>query len=258
MADTGSPAPCPDLLRQRLVSGTPTFLMAVRAWPMAEAVHLAAVTGHHGIYIDMQHGAIGIETASQLCLVAVALRLPALVRVPVMDPALIGAVLDNGAAGVMVPDVDDVETARRALASSRHPPAGNRSVAAPRAFATQARPFMALMIETPRGVAAAASIAALADVDALVVGTGDLAANLEEKDTLNTHIAAVVAAGRAHGVPVILAGLRDSAAARRATDAGAAACFIVGTDMAYLMDGARRQVGTFQDVFSLASQTHPD
>lgn len=239
-----------DALRARLTSGTPTFLMAIRAWPMAEAVHLAAQTGHHGVYIDMQHGAITLETAAQLCLVAAALQLPALVRVPAMDAALIGAVLDNGATGILVPDVDDVQMAHQALAASYHPPAGRRSMAARRGFAVDERPFVAPMIESARGVEAAAAMAALAGVDALVVGRGDLAASLNDAAQLEAQLASVVAAGRSEKCPVIIAGMRDATAARRAADAGAARCFIVGTDIAYLLDGAQRQRAAFEQAFA--------
>lgn len=241
---------CADALRARLAAGTPTCLMAIRAWPLAEAVHAAATSGHHGVYIDMQHGAITLERAANLCLVAAALQLPALVRLPAFDHALIGAVLDHGATGILVPDVEDLRTAWNAVAASRHPPAGRRSIAARRGFATEPRPFVAPMLETPRGVGVAAEIAALAGVDALVVGSGDLAAHLSDPGQLEAQLAAVLAAGRRHGCPVVVAGLRDAGAARRAVDAGAACCFITGTDIAYLMAGAQRQLAAFGDVFA--------
>lgn len=245
----GAPS-CADALRARLAAGRPTCMMAIRAWPLAEAVHAAATSGHHGVYIDMQHGAITLESAANLCLVAAALQLPALVRLPAFDHALIGAVLDHGATGILVPDVEDLRTARDAVAASRHPPAGRRSIAARRGFATEPRPFVAPMLETPRGVGVAADIAALAGVDALVVGSGDLAANLPDPGLLDAQLATVVAAGRRHGCPVVVAGLRDAGAARRAVDAGAACCFITGTDIAYLIDGASRQLAAFREAFA--------
>ncbi|WP_307849700.1 hypothetical protein [Qaidamihabitans albus] len=43
------------------------------------------------------------------------------------DPFAIGRVLDAGATGVIVPLVDDVECAERAVAATRYPPRGRRS-----------------------------------------------------------------------------------------------------------------------------------
>lgn len=116
---SGAPA---DRLRQRLARGTPTFLMALRAWATPEAVHFAASTGHHGLYVDLQHGAISRTSAAQLCQVARAMDFPTLVRIPSLDAALVGNLLDNGAAGILVPDVEDAEAAARLVQAASHPP----------------------------------------------------------------------------------------------------------------------------------------
>jgi 2-keto-3-deoxy-L-rhamnonate aldolase RhmA len=238
-----------DRLRQRLAADTPTFLMALRCWGSVEAVQVAAATGHHGIYVDLQHGPLALADASNLCLAATALGLVALVRLPAVDNALIGRMLDNGAAGLMLPDVEDEATAHRAVSAALHPPRGRRSLGGPRGFTPVVTPFLVPMIESPAGVVAAEGIAAISGIDALMVGSADLAASLGETPAgPGTHRATgqVIAAGRAIGCPVIVAGLRDPSACQAFVDQGATRCHILGTDIGYLLDGARRQVNRFR------------
>lgn len=241
-------------LRQRLAQGTPTFLMALRAWATPEAVHFAASTGHHGLYVDLQHGAISCAEATTLCLVARAMALPALVRIPAIDAALIGNLLDNGAAGILVPDIEDAMACGQLVQAAKYPPLGRRSHGGRRGFALESVPFLAVMVESELGVRAAGAIASVPGLDALVVGMVDLAASLRAApDSAQTLAAAIqiIAAGQSAGVPVIVAGLRDAGNCRAMVAHGAAACCITGTDIAYLFDGAARKINEFQSAFDV-------
>jgi 4-hydroxy-2-oxoheptanedioate aldolase len=235
-----------EILRARLQAQEPTFIMAIRCWGGAEAVHAAAKSGHHAIYVDLQHGPLTIETAASLCLTAIGLGLPALVRLPSTEPSLIGRILDNGATGLLLPDIETEAQAAAIVAAAYHPPVGRRSLGGPRGFAPVARPFIAPMIESPNGVAASAAIAALSGIDALMIGSGDLAASLGEKPGEGGTLAAtrqvIAHAGR---VPVIVAGLRDVNACKAMRDEGAANCFVIGTDLGYLFTAATGQVAAF-------------
>lgn len=241
-----------DVLRQRLAAHAPTFLMAVRSCPVPEMVHFAAATGHHGLYVDMQHGAMGVDAAAQLCLVARAMGFPALVRVPEVDAPLIGNVLDHGATGILVPDVEEAAMAERAVQAARHAPAGRRSAGGRRGFTVEPSPYVAVMIESARGVEAAATIAHCEGVDALVIGLVDLCAAIGDTPSGSATLQAVdqiLAAGKAAGRPVIIAGLRDAQACRQMVQRGAARCFMTGTDISYLFEGAERQIAAFCTVF---------
>lgn len=247
------------LLRERLAARAPTFLLAVRAWPELELLTLLRDSGHHGAYLDLQHGAMSLETASRFCQGAQALGLPALVRVPAIDAGLIGRVLDHGASGLLVPDVETAEQARAVARAALHPPRGRRSHAGLRGFQVEASPFIGLMLESAAGIAAAgdiaASVAPIAPVDAFFIGTQDLSHSLGEGGgaspgpATREALAQAVRTGQAAGVPVIIAGLREPAELQTWVAAGASPCFSVGTDAAYFAAAARDNIARFRALF---------
>lgn len=249
MTDTVSLA---GVLRQRLSSAAPTYMLAVRAWTNPELIHLAHNTGHHALYLDLQHGALDVPIVASLLLTASALGLPALVRTPSLDAALIASVLDLGAAGVIVPDVETAVQAGQAAAAAHHPPKGRRSLGGARGFEQEANPLVVAMIESAVGVEAAELIAAVAGIDALMVGSQDLSASLrtaEAAPSLDEATQTVIDGGRKHGVPVIVAGMRDPAQAIDMVRRGASTCFSVGTDVGYTLQGARQQIALFSAAF---------
>ena len=99
---------------------------------------------------------------------------PPLVRVARNEPFAIGQALDLGAAGVIVPMVEDGEQAARAVAACRYAPEGIRSFGALRA-ARASEPLCLVMIETRAGVERAEEIAATPGLDGIYVGPSDLA-----------------------------------------------------------------------------------
>lgn len=228
--------------------------MAIRSCTTIEVIHLAASTGHNAIYIDMQHGTYTLQTAAQLCQAARGLNLPALVRTPSMDPSLISTLLDNGAAGIMIPDIHSASSANSAMSAALYPPIGNRSYGGQRGFEIEKTPFMAMMIESQRGVEDAQAIATVPGVDALFIGINDLAASYGEttagRETAKA-VSQVIASGRAADCPVILGGLRDVKAAKSATENGAANCFVIGSDIGYMLESSRKQRAVFGQAFGL-------
>ena len=106
----------------------------------------------------------------------------AVVRVPENSLALINKALDAGAAGVIVPLVDDAEQAQRAVQACRFPPRGRRSFGPFRAALSGKVEKLAdledvaciVMIETASGLANVEEIAAVDGVSAVYVGPSDL------------------------------------------------------------------------------------
>ena len=89
----------------------------------ALAAEITAGAGFDWLVVDLEHGAGGREaTLAQLQ----AARAPVVVRVPSADSEETGWVLDQGAAGVIVPRVQGIREAARAAAATRY--AGSRGL----------------------------------------------------------------------------------------------------------------------------------
>ncbi|MFI7481122.1 aldolase/citrate lyase family protein [Kocuria sp. M1R5S2] len=136
--------------------------------------------GFHWVGLDAQHGHFDDAAVRRFLALRHTPTVPVLVRVGADDPALIGRALDAGADGVIVPLVEDASQAAAAVAAAHHPPLGTRSWgflpgAHGAGAATPPRPLCAVMIETGRALAEAASIAATPHLDMVFVGPFDLA-----------------------------------------------------------------------------------
>ena len=210
-------------LRARMQGGE-TLGVIWLALGSAALAEMAGKAGPDAVVIDLQHGLWDrreFEAAVGLA------RVPVLARVAGNDAVSIATGLDAGAAGVIVPLVETAAEAARAVDLSRYPPAGRRSAGGVRpltAFGAYHRSaadtLVVVMVETAAGVAAAAEIAVVPGVDAVFIGTGDLALSLGCAPGDATHgdaCAAVLDACRTAGIPCgAFTGGRADALARRA------------------------------------------
>jgi 4-hydroxy-2-oxoheptanedioate aldolase len=109
-------------------------------------------------------------------------KVTALVRVPTNDEAAIGHVLDAGAEGVIVPLVDTVDDAKRAVSSCRLMPEGVRSYGNLRLRLFPDGPrrdtICMVMVETTLGLENVREIAGVPGVDGIFIGPNDLALSL--------------------------------------------------------------------------------
>src|SRR4051795_838697 len=122
---TRPPSPPPVSLRQRLRQGPPLIgTFSIVASP--EIVELAGLAGFDVVVLDMEHGAYEIASLGPHILAARAHGIAPIVRVRWSEPALIGAALDAGAAGVLVPHVQSARDAAAVVEAARFPPQGGR------------------------------------------------------------------------------------------------------------------------------------
>lgn len=91
-----------------------------------EVVELIALAGFDVVIIDMEHGPHELAQVHAAILAADARGMATVVRVRELEPALIGAVLDLGAAGVLVPQIASAADAERAVRAARFAPNGER------------------------------------------------------------------------------------------------------------------------------------
>jgi 2-keto-3-deoxy-L-rhamnonate aldolase RhmA len=159
--------------------------------PSPEIAEIVAGSGFDFAMIDLEHGVIGIETAYRMLMAFGGSATVPMVRVPDGSEAWIKRMLDAGAAAVMVPRVEDAETAARLAAFATYGPEGRRGwglgVARAARWGRDAEGYLGrwrqdggliLQIESPAGLAAAEAIAAVPGVTQLFFGPSDFAASL--------------------------------------------------------------------------------
>lgn len=78
--------------------------------------------------IDLEHGPNSVETAQDLIRAAELAGVAPVVRVKEDSTSIIGEVLDIGAAGVQVPQVNDAERAREIVRAAKFAPQGQRGM----------------------------------------------------------------------------------------------------------------------------------
>src|SRR3954469_24048101 len=175
-------------LRQRLREGPPLIgTFSIVAAP--EIIELAGLAGFDVVVLDMEHGSYEIGNLGPHILAARAHGIAPVVRVRWSEPALIGAALDAGAAGVLVPHVQSARDAAAVVDAARFPPDGARGAhpwvraagyAATDGWHARANDDVGViaMVEGKEGVAAVDEILATPGLDAVFLGPVDLAASL--------------------------------------------------------------------------------
>ena len=177
--------------RARLEAGEVSIGIGLRISRTVDIAKAMKTAGFDWLFIDLEHSAMSIDTASQISVAALDAGITPLVRVPWMEHWVATRVLDNGALGIVMPHVDTAEQAREVVDRLKYPPIGHRSVAGGAAVfdfekvdvgesiaAINASTLVTVMIETPLGVENADEIAAVDGVDVLLIGTGDLTAEM--------------------------------------------------------------------------------
>lgn len=85
-----------------------------------------ARAGFDWVCVDFEHGAIDLETATNIFRALDAFGCVPVGRLPANDPIWIHRVLDAGARGLIVPMVNTAAQARGAVAEAKYPPRGVR------------------------------------------------------------------------------------------------------------------------------------
>jgi 4-hydroxy-2-oxoheptanedioate aldolase len=199
-------------------------------------VEVLGAAGLHFVVADAEHGPIDPETCQQMCRAADARGIPLIVRVGESNsPATVCRFLDTGAAGIHLPRVNSVETARAQFQAVFHPPAGARGLSGGRwAFYGSAAPLPDLVSELPssllivvqieelEAIANLEEILGLEEPDVYFVGPTDLASSMglfgDKSDSqviakVEETIERIVAAGKTAGI--LASSLQDAAASVR-------------------------------------------
>ena len=202
-------------------------------------VRHAAHREYDGIWLDLEHRAMTDREVQALLAMCHAHDIDCMVRPPTLERTRLYRYLEDGASGLMIPFTSDVEIARRVVDAVKFPPEGNRGMDgagldADYGLGTWApgstynadanrETFIVGQIETPEAVENAEEIAAVAGIDVLFIGPGDMGLRLAASGssmTLDDVIERVAAAAGKHGKAWgITAGSTEQLAERRARGA---------------------------------------
>ena len=112
-------------LKARLAADKPAIGITV-SMPSVHVTQVLATCGFDWLFLDMEHGPIGIESAHAMITATSGTGAAPVVRVPWNVHWLAKPVLDAGAMGVIFPMIRSAADAEEAVRAVRYPPTGQR------------------------------------------------------------------------------------------------------------------------------------
>jgi len=178
----------PNPLRQKLAAGE-LVLGTVLSAPTAQVAGATCSSGIDFIWIDTEHSPYGSETIDAIVPIIRMRGVAPVIRVAWNDPALIKKAYDVGAVAVMVPQVNTVEEAKRAVEYARYPPLGQRGISPgwPQVVghdwgdvirSANDETVLILQLESKQAYDQIDQIKQIPGIDVLLVGPMDLSASL--------------------------------------------------------------------------------
>jgi 4-hydroxy-2-oxoheptanedioate aldolase len=169
----------------------------------------AASLGYDGIWLDLEHRAMDSREIQALLAYFHLYNIDCMLRTPTREKGQLYRYLEDGATGLIVPHVSDVESARELVQKVKFPPVGDRGLEGrglesnfgldipntrdPLVEHALRETFLIVQIETPQGLAAAEEMAALPGIDGLYIGPQDLRIRMQhvpENERYTTQAAA--------------------------------------------------------------------
>jgi len=251
-------------VKARMQAGEVALGMPVRLARSGDVARIAKTTGHDFIFIDCQNSLFNVETVGHIASAALGCGIAPLVRVRGIDDPDVSLLLDNGAMGIVYPDVNTAAQARKAVDICKFAPLGKRSVTTgyPQ-FNYRSVPLtesvpqlndsclLVCMIETVEGLENVEAIAAVDGVDVLHLGSNDLLANMGKPGKFDDPVLVaaqerLIAACRKHGKFAGCGGNRD---VQRQVDLVRKGCLFLTTqsDIGFLSAAASKWTAGIRD-----------
>jgi len=249
-----------NVVLDRLDRRQPVVTLGVRAARTIDIAKTAQLTGHHLLWIDLEHSSMSIDVAAQISSACLDVGIVPIFRPPEKDYGVIGRMLDGGALGIMAARVETPEEAAEIAAACRFPPLGRRSqIAGLPLFGMRRIParehnalancstIVKVLIETERGIRNVEQIAAVPGVDLIGIGSNDFTAELGipgdyHHPRVRDAYLAGIAACRKHGKHFIVGGVADLKYQREMWDAGAGLMIQSAIDSELMRDALQEKV----------------
>jgi len=179
-------------MRNKLRSACLNRQVCLGAWMQighCACAEIFARAGFDWICVDLEHGAIDLETMTNIFRTIDAFDCVPVARLPINDPVWIHRSLDAGAGGLIIPMVKTADEADRAVRQAKYPPRGVRGFGYSRAnmhgmdferYIQTANDQIAMImqIEHKHAIANLEQIADVDGVDGLFIGPLDLSGSM--------------------------------------------------------------------------------
>ena len=149
------------------------------------AAEIYSRQGWDAVTLDLEHGSIGFDSAVAMLQAITASGVVPMVRVPAVDPVMIGMMLDAGVLGITCAAINTAADAVKLVRSCKYPPRGDRGLGRLTRAAVVHGPdyhsraneltTVFAMIETAEGMKNLDVIAAVDGLDGVYMGPVDLA-----------------------------------------------------------------------------------
>lgn len=218
---------------------------------------ILSASGYEWVVIETEHTAIDASEVLRLIMAIQGNGSIPLVRMAGIDPLQAKTVLDSGAAGVLVPNVNTREEAEACVAMTKYPPVGRRGVGLARAqgygtafddYVTRANEgtLLFVQIEHVEAVRNVEEILKVEGIDGTFIGPYDLSMSMglpgqldhpKVRAAMDRVLEATLSAGRAAGIHLVQP---DRAPSRLRECLAQGYRFVaLGTDILFLGDGSR-------------------
>jgi 2-keto-3-deoxy-L-rhamnonate aldolase RhmA len=157
--------------------------------PSPEIAEVFFGSGLDWLFLELEHSVMGLREAQTI--VQASAAMPVIIRVPLIDEVWIKKALDIGSAGIIIPQVQTAEDAKRVIEFCKYPPEGKRPVGIARAqgygekfqaYVSNANENTAviLMIEHINAVENIEEIIKVEGIDCLFIGPYDLSTSMNK------------------------------------------------------------------------------
>ncbi len=230
--------------------------------PSVDMLDVLILSGLDFVCIDGEHAPFDRQTLNACLALSRAADFPVLIRVASAAPEHIGAALDLGAVGIVVPHVTDAAVAVAVAKASRFGHGGRGYAGSTRwaGFTTNtmsdlldksaSETVVIAQIEDPEAVDNAEAIASTPGIDALFLGPADLSVAYGRTDTDSAELhAAMASVGRAASAQgkAYMTFVPNAARARDLRKYGFGA-FFIGSEHSWVMQGARADIAGIRDI----------
>lgn len=223
-------------------------------------IEVLAQSGSDFLLVDGEHGLIETADLAMTILAAERHSCELVYRVRRNEEHLIKPAVDAGINAIMVPMVHTSEDAAKAVAAIKYAPTGKRGIGPLRASnyyldggkytrSANGRTTVIAQIESVEGLGNVEAIAGVEGIDCLYCGPSDLQSSLETSGCSNDLAAAIALiaeaatrAGKAAGIDVW-----DPSQYAGYLEKGYT-FFTQGMDLAFISDGAKRQLSDFKQI----------